>query len=294
MLDLQAQSIQRYLYKTAPTIIIVNEADAGPWFRVFDAEIRHRYQEHDLTILTQQDWDIPWHLWHDLSACYWSPGWETQQLLKLAAALHVQDSAYLVLDTQNFLIRPWCPQDLVRNQTTPTRRGHNSMPHDIWQDLAESFDIDITHLDQNSMSLCTPFFFDTEQVRALIRSQNTLTEFTHWFKSASDRKSEFVMYRLWLERQGGLNKYHSTIPEIDDWANPYLRDSSTNFEQNFKDYIQQLGIHTSHAWTSVNHKAWGNMTDLEYHTLSNRLGQYGLVTRFEQYRNSYVDSTPNG
>jgi hypothetical protein len=75
LLELQAQSISLYLDKTCPVWIIVNEEDTAPWFDYFDKHIRNYYKEHNLTILTLEDFDGEWNYWIPSQINPWAVGW---------------------------------------------------------------------------------------------------------------------------------------------------------------------------------------------------------------------------
>lgn len=286
MLDLQAQGINLYLDKSCPVWIIVNEKDPTLWFDFFNKNIRDYYKNHDLTVLTINDFEGEWNKWIPHSVNPWSIGWETQQILKLLISSKITDKQYLVLDSQNFLIKEWGPS-LYSFDKVPARPGHFVMPMNIWEQYSNKLGISVESPTSNTLSMCTPIFFDTSVVSSLIEFTGGYKDFSMWFKNASSIKSEFILYALWLEKLGGLEKFHRmyTVPE--DWGNPMLRDC--NSSEDFEHFISHIGTHKTHAWVSSNHRAWGNMDASQYRRLLNKLATYNLFPKFDEYRSNYVD-----
>jgi len=286
MLELQGQGIFNFLDKSCPIYIIVNEEDTSTWFDYFNKNIRHYYQNHNLTIFTKQEFVAHWNQWvpHQLNP--WAVGWETQQVLKLFISLKIKTSQYLILDSQNFLIQDWTPTT-YDCEKVPARPGHFVMPMDIWNDYSSKLGIESKEPNKETMAMCTPMFVDTSAVRSLINNFGGELNFASWFKSASKIKSEFILYLLWLEKIGSFDQYHQmyTVPE--DWGNPMLRDC--NSEEDFNFFFERIGTHHTHAWVSINHRAWGNMTINQYRLLKDKLSTYNLFPKFDDYRQSYVD-----
>ena len=288
LLDLQAQSISNYLSSECPVYIIVNEENPADWDKYFNEHLCHYYNSHKLTILYRQDFESAWNEWLPSQKNPWAVGWETQQVLKLAISKYLNSTRYLVLDSQNFLVRSWNPAQYgLVNGKVPARAGHSVMPQEIYDDYVKTLKVTNPLHTIGMMSICTPIFFHTGLVKDLIDSNGGIKKFTQWFKDASRIKSEFILYELWAEKNGGAYAYHYMVPDIEDWANPYLRDCRTNEE--FESFFNVLGSHTPNAWASANHRAWGNMTDEQYSRLSKKLGMYNLVTRFDEYRATYTD-----
>jgi hypothetical protein len=286
LLELQAQSICKFLDKELPIFLIVNEEDPEEWLNVFNNSIRHYYLNHSLTIITKKEFEGAWHSWTPSQKNPWAVGWETQQVLKLLVSEIIFESQYLVLDSQNFLIKQW---STVRydSDKVPARCGHFSMPVEIWEQYSNNLEITVDQPTSETMSICTPIFFNTDVVKQLIVYTGGYKNFAQWFKNASKIKSEFILYALWLEKLGGLHQFHNMIPTVDDWGSPYLRDCNSSKE--FEDFLNFIGVHPPHSWVSVNHRAWGNMNKEQYQQLSDKLGEYNLQPNFDSYRSSYVD-----
>jgi hypothetical protein len=286
MLELQAQGIFNYLDKSCPIYIIVNEDNEQLWFEYFNQHIRHYYQNHTLTIVTKKEFVAHWGQWIPHNSNPWAVGWETQQVLKLFIALQIKTPQYLILDSQNFLIKSWSPTKYDSDKV-PARPGHFIMPIDIWSDYSKKLDITPNLPSEETMAMCTPIFVDTDVVKMLINEYGGEASFASWFKSASKIKSEFILYLLWLEKLGGINQHHHMITVPEDWGNPMLRDC--NSKEEFIEFYQRVGTHHTHAWVSVNHRAWGNMSQYQYNMFKTKLAEYNLTPKFEDYRSSYVD-----
>jgi len=286
LLDLQAQGVSQYLDTECPVYLIVNEENPTEWNNYFNEYLRHYYDKHHLTILYRADFEAEWNQWIPSPINPWAVGWETQQILKLAIAKMINSVGYVILDSQNFLIRAWNPNSYnIENNQLPYRSGHFTMPLDIWKQYSDSLKIDVPLPTSESMSMCTPIFMHTGLVQGLLDTQNGVLEFSKWFKCASKTKSEFILYALWAEKNSGISKWHY---KVEDYANPYLRDSN-NFEADFEYFIGFIGEHRPHVWASANHRSWGDMTDEQYLRLKTKLLEYNLVPHFDEYRATYTD-----
>jgi len=266
----------------------VNEENSEEWDDFFNNNLKAYYKNHKLTVLYRKDFESEWSNWVPSVRNPWAVGWETQQVLKLAVAKKINTLRYLILDSQNFLISNWSPYQYgLVNGKIPCRPGHHVMPLEIYNDYLKTLNMEEPTHAIGKMSICTPIFFHTDLVKKLIDSQGSISNFTAWFKTASRIKSEFILYELWAEKHGGTYCYHYMLPEIEDWANPYLRDC--NSEEDFQTFIDFIGVHKPHAWVSINHRAWGNMSKEQYQRLLEKLETYGLFPKFEKYRSTYID-----
>jgi hypothetical protein len=286
MLDLQAQSIFLYLDTAMPVYLIVNEPDPTEWFDFFNNHIKHYYQNHSLTIFTRSDFSGNWNVWNPSEINPWAVGWETQQVLKLCISNKIKESQYLVLDSQNFLIQKWSASN-YDTDLVPARPGHFVMPVEIWNQYSKSLNVSVDEPSSDTLSMCTPIFFDTTAVKMLIDHTGGKEDFASWFKFASRIKSEFILYTLWLEKLGGVSKFHHMFTVPEDWGNPMLRDCRT--QEEFDWFLGHIGSHNTHAWVSANHRAWGNMTAEQYERLKSKLKKYNLIPNFDNYRNTYID-----
>lgn len=288
LLELQAQSIKQYLAKDCPVYIVVNEENPEQWFKFFDQHIRHYYNNHKLNIITRESFNGDWNQWIPSNVNPWAVGWETQQILKLAISKKLTSIGYLVLDSQNFLIRHYDPNGYsLSNGKIPYRLGYNSMPAEIWEQYSTTLGVNILIPDKstNVLSICTPIYMHTGLVNELLDKQGDIAAFSRWFKSASRIKSEFILYVVWAEKQGGISKLHQAV---DDWGNPMLRDCD-NFDAEFENFINAIGIHAPLAWISVNHRSWGDMSNDQYSRLCRKLNEYSLIPKFIDYRSTYID-----
>lgn len=286
-LDLQAQSIQKYLAKDCPVYIIINEDDPDIWLNYFNNNLRDYYSGRDLTILEKRSWNCDWNIWIPSAINPWHVGWETQQILKLLISEKIESKGYLILDSQNFLISDYDPNGYSIGDYVPFREANLNWGYDTWNEYCNVLNYNQAPPTENReiMSICTPIFFHTELVRSLINTVSNYQKFALWFKSASRLKSEFILYYIWALKTGNFDKCHY---KVRDWANPYLRDSQT-FDEDFEKFLNFIGVHKPHCWVSVNHRAWGNMTDDQYQRLCKKLELYNLKPNFEDYRSTYVD-----
>lgn len=286
LLELQAQSINLYLDKNCPVWIIVNEENTAPWFDYFNKHIKDYYNNHNLSILTLHDFDGEWFHWTPNAINPWAIGWETQQILKLAIATKISSVGYLVLDSQNFLIKSWSHNnfDLDEYKVPYRKSSVFSMPIEIWNQYAKWLDFRPRPPNRYGISITTPMFLHTDLVKGLIDLKGGLRAFSKWFKFATNIKSEFILYALWVIKNNALEKCHQ---QIDDYASPYLRDCNTAEE--FTAFINFLGVHDPHRWASINHRAWGNMTADQYNQLCIKLKDYNLTPKFDSYRKEYID-----
>jgi hypothetical protein len=287
LLELQAQSIQKHLPKDSSIYIVVNEEDPSTWQEHFDKYIKQYYTQHNLSIIYRSEFDIDWASWIPSPKLNWAMGWEQQQILKLAVSEKLNSVGYLILDSQNFLIWPWGPITKTDDQV-PYRSGKFVMPLSTWDDYCKELGITEPYPTDDTLSICTPIFLHTGLAQSLIKSQGSLNNFSQWFKSIKG-KSEFILYLLWAIKNGGLEKYHyRVLDSIDGWSGAYLRDSTT-FDEDFKAFINFVGVHRPHTWVSINHRSWGDMTDKQYNDLLIKLSKYDLKPNFTEYRTHYLE-----
>jgi hypothetical protein len=91
--------------------------------------------------LYRQNFESAWSEWIPSQKNPWSVGWETQQVLKLAISKHLDSVRYLVLDSQNFLVRPWDPAQYgLINGKVPCRIGRSVMPKEIYDDYVSNIE----------------------------------------------------------------------------------------------------------------------------------------------------------
>jgi hypothetical protein len=295
MLALQAHSFYTYYeswltdeQRSADIYIIVNESGSNInlWQEQYSTRIAEWLKPFNVKILYKDDFMGDWASWVENKINPWAVGWEVQQLLKLAVAVYIDAPGYLILDSQNFLINSWSTKFYsVIDDKLPYRPASFNMPIDMWNSYCQALDIDISP-NNKTLNICTPLFFHTDLVKSLLNSKENLFEFSNWFKSISKSKSEFTLYYLWAEKHGGIEKYHYEAPS---WGGYYLRDHP-NFDQEFNHYLSNLKTVARHAWTSINHRAWGDMTDEQYRRLQAELTKMHLYDGyFNDYRANYVN-----
>ena len=296
MLALQAQSLHTYYQDWLPEdqrfadlFIVVNEDSKEQqleWLEQYNGIVKEWHRCFNVKILYKDDFQASWHSWIPSDKNPWAVGWETQQILKFAIANFIDSPGYLVLDSQNFLVSSWSTDVyLSKDGRLPYRPAEFNMPKSIWDDYCRALNISVEPTDK-TLNICTPIFFSTELVKSLLQTKSNLYEFSEWFKSASRIKSEFTLYHLWAEKNGGLLKYHYEAPS---WAGYFLRDNP-DFATEFNNFISKIRFLPRQAWVSINHRAWGDMTDEQYVILKAKLEEmfmYGGY--FDEYRKNYVD-----
>ena len=289
LLRLQAQSMALYLPRKTRIHIMVNEKDPKRFFKKFK-NFSSFYKEFKLKIYTLADFDI-------------EPGdpYEDQQILKLAAS-HVTDNHLLILDCQNFLFRPYVQLPIFDGKI-PYRKVDGQYPMDdtIWKSYCNK--VGPCNYEDKRMGLSTPIYLRNDICRHIILSYGGMQAFVEWFRLATNRKSEFTLYYIWTEvKLMGIQNYHYLESDPFTWASPYLRDSVT-FDKDFNTYVKQLneikeytGYSDPHitrdfvnkcCWTSINHRAWGEMTSYQYTKITHLLNKVQLEPKFEEYRVDY-------
>lgn len=286
LLDLQAQSINLYLDKKCPIYIIVNEDDPSLWFQEFE-KIKVYYRDHNITIYKKHDFLNDWGYWPCNSRSNpWSLGWQTQQVLKIFISKKIDFTRFLILDTQNFLIRPWSPDSISnKDDKIPARWGIYVMPESIIDDYSKKLNLQKSIDIKNLMSICTPIFLRKDLCDSLIDNFGGEKKFIEWFNLASSKKSEFVLYYLWAEYLKSFNEYHYYVDS--DWGGPYLRDCYD--KKSFYNFFRKIGSQKSSVWVSVNNRAWGNMDEYQFDLLCKKLKKYRLFPNFLEYRKNYID-----
>lgn len=295
MLCLQAESMKTYYnnwlphdYPKTDLYIIVNEPNDNRYH--WDSHFEHiikEYERFNVTVIYRDEFNCSWDHWTPSIKNPWAVGWETQQILKLAIANYINAPGYFLLDSQNFLVNSWGTiMYPIIDGRLPYRPAEFNMPISIWQDYCATLELGNISPNNKTLNICTPLFFHTELVRSLLRTQSNLSDFAVWFKTASKIKSEFTLYHLWAEKNGGLEKYHYETPS---WAGHFLRDN-INFSLEFNNFIKSIRTISHQSWVSINHRAWGDMSDEQYNILKLKLKELELFDgHFEKYRLEYVD-----
>jgi len=281
LLELQAQSFDKYLQEKSSIIIIVNEIDPTGWNETFFKDIIHLYKRHNLTVLYAKDFDI------DLSLSCGSfvvTNWVRQQVLKLVVAEKVGTPYYFVLDSQNFLVNYWSFNRRFTEGRAPYRKSQLGWALNIYNNYRGLLTLPPSD-GNNKMSICTPIYFDTDMVKKLIITQDNTIKFSQWFFSYGEIKSEFALYLAWLEFNGGIEKYHYPVH---NWGHPMLRDSY-EFKKDVEYFIENLGKEERHRWSSINFRAWLDMNDQQVRAVVNKLQALGLSPNVKKFREEYTE-----
>ena len=281
LLELQAQSFDRYLHENSSILIIVNELDPTDWNKYFLENISHYYKRHNVTVLYNKDFKIDWTLFEKNIVV---TSWIRQQILKLAVAEKLHSNYYLILDSQNFLVNYWSFKSRFIEGKAPYRINSTDWAMDCYNNYRGLFALPKTDQKDN-MSICTPIFLNTDLVRKLILTQNDVKQFSRWFFSYGETKSEFSLYLAWLEFNGGIEKYHYPVH---NWGHPMLRDSF-DFKKDVSYFIDNVGKETFHRWSSVNFRAWLDMDDQQVRAVVNKLKTLGLSPNVKKFREEYSE-----
>jgi hypothetical protein len=290
LLELQAQSMAEYLPAGQEIILIINEKDPTNFVKGFE-KFSHYYNNFALKIFESSTFSF-----------VGGRPYVDQQILKLAAAT-ITNNHLLVLDCQNFLCKPYVELP-VFDDKVPYRHAPYAMDERIWHQyskkLGNNFPINL-----HNMCLSTPIYMHNGVIRNLIDTYGGLSEFSLWFYGATVSKSEFALYLQWCEKNHGLHHYHYLESDFFDWGGPYLRDHH-DFSSIFDDYLIKLNERIGYqghpkskdvirhfkpkwCWSSINHRAWGDMTDEQFDRLTNILNGVKLDTScLIEYRKNYV------
>jgi hypothetical protein len=269
LLALQAQSIAAHLKGRHDIYILVNERNnLGEWNLQFDRYCKKWYSNHNVHIMYKKEF-----------GCEWSRngnpnyrGWEDQQILKLAIAERIKSESYFILDSQNFLIKKWSTRNYpVKFGKVPSRNSMFSMSTDTYSDYCSAFNVDPLHLDQPMMSISTPIFLKTSLVLSLINQHGGLKNFSKMFFNFKSHPSEFLMYFIWAEKQGGFYKHHYDVKEI--WNGPMVRSGLDKWS--WDNLFDKIG-NKKENWISVTHSSWQDITSENKIKMIDLLKKYKL------------------
>ncbi len=282
LLELQAQSFDKYLPDNTEIIIIVNEINRkrDTWYNYFYSKIEKYYKRHKLVIYNNTNFKFDWSV--DFKQIEVT-GWNRQQVLKLLVSEKVSSKNYCVLDSQNFLVKPWDPKDVIKEDKSPYVLNKLTWSIPAYQNylkiLGGSDDFE-----QETMTASTPAFLNSDLVKKLITINGGTASFANWFYNFSESKSEFALYLAWSKVQGGLNKYHYSAHT---WCHPMLRDS-LEFSKDFDYFINAIARFELHTWASINHRSWVMMDEQQYSVMLNKLKEYDLAPDLTELRKTYV------
>jgi hypothetical protein len=282
LLDLQAQSFDRFLESESNIIIVVNEKDPSYWKEYFFANIEKWYKRHNLKIYYKDDFDIDWDLFLKNEPV---TGWIRQQILKLAVSTKLNSNSYLLLDSQNFLVNYWSFKSRIINEKTPYRSNSIGWAKPAYDNYAALFGLSTCDAEDIKMSISTPFYMNTSLVTALLENRGTLKDFSRWFFNYGEDKSEFALYLAWLEFNGGIEKYHY---EAHNWVFPMLRDSF-DFSNDVSLFLKNVGNFTSHRWSSINFRAWIDLDTKQYSDIVDKLRILKINPNFKKLREEYKE-----
>jgi len=282
LLDLQSQSIKNFLPKTVKVIIIINEdgTNIDKWKEEFSL-FSQNYENHNLIVYEKKDFDIEWEINESMEVV---KGWTRQQVLKFVISEKIYTDCYLILDSQNFLIKPLDFENLIVEGKIPFKVSEMTWARSAYENYCEILGV-VPRQEKNTLSISTPIYVSTELVKNLITTIGNSKVFSEWFYSYGSLKSEFALYLAWLEKNGGIEKNHY---EVHNFSHPYLRDS-TDFNHQYWIFLKLLGRDPRHYWSMINHRAWGEMREDQYQRICESLNRFDLRPNFDRFRREYLN-----
>lgn len=291
LLELLANSLTKYLDLNHPLYVITNDFRNVP-VEYYKDKLIPILAGRDLTVIDQSEFGyVRANFPDDSGKTTWQwvkEGWVNQQVLKLAVASILPTSVkdYLVLDCQNFLVRPW---EWPKLKKTPYRLGGWSMHNEIWDQLCKHHNLKMEYPDE---SLATPIFLNKNIVNDMIDSYGGLIEFSRWFVNISHLVSEFATYLFWAKMNNRWKEHKEVSSPVSgekhpDWAIGYLRDGG-NFNFDFDELFENLNDDSimHRGWASINYKAWGQMSEKQYKMILDYLKSVNLVVNMSDLRNN--------
>lgn len=276
LLALQAQSIDQWLCDPHDIYIVVNETVLKKeWDRQFDFYCRSWYKNHNLNILYKEDFDCSW---SKNPSPKWQ-GWDNQQLLKLAVSSKLNSACYFVLDSQNFLINSWSTKNYLFEDKCPGRKNVYAMYKNTWVEYSKSLGLNQELPTQLVMTISTPIYLRSDLVNSLISNFGRLKDFSVWFFEQDCSLSEFVLYYLWAEKNGGYDSFHYDVGNNNTWNGPMMRlqeGKSILKERDLVFFLANLGKRKKESWVSITHNSWTILSGNEFEKLSKSLKNHNI------------------
>ena len=280
LLELQAYSINQWLNDPHDIYIIVNEDELiDQWNEYFDTHCRKYYHpKHNLTILYKNEFDCHWRKRVDEG--YLHNGWDNQQILKLAISQKLNSHCYLVLDSKDFLIKLWSTNNYSLDDKIPGRKNLYSMNTATWVEYSKALSLPVDLPTRPVMTIATPVYLKSDLVQSLISNFGGLKDFSFWFLDQDCSLSEFVLYYLWAEKNGGYDSFHNDVGSVNPWNGPMMRLARKKIRKNqkFSFFINHISNKKNEAWLSITHESWSLMNPDELKMLSQYLKNYKIDT----------------
>lgn len=294
LLDLLLQSLDKFCEQPFTLWIIVNDRYhkmPNVW-----SEILARYPHMDLRLRDRDDFDLAYMQQPRVAMRIkrWIEhethlrrieGWIDQQLLKFAGSqlLPPEVDRYLILDSQNFLIRPWQAPD---TEKTPYRTGLWSMDDQVWQRYQRHFRLQ-KKPPQQEQSFCTPIWADRRVLDRMFQERHGVRNWSQWFVAHGERFcSEFLC--LWAYARS-RNLWKERYEPVPDWARCYLRDSD-QFDQDFEKFLRDLDLEVpNQCWSSINHRSWQIMNNEQLAQIKAKLKNLGFEVSMDYVREQWPE-----
>ena len=193
--QIQCWSIGKYL-EPVDLHIVINEPNPGAWLTWFADNAASYLSSHTVQVYSSRDiLEESIHLTVVKNLILTSPGWNSQQVLKLLAGYKIQQP-YTVLDTKNWFIKPSHIQLFKPQPRTGTH--HNFLFSPFYNECLLRFNM-VPYI--TTRPHITPFHFDPTVIKQLIDYFGGAEHFTCWFLSFNT-PSEFIVYDLFVQKQG--------------------------------------------------------------------------------------------
>lgn len=199
LLALQARSVARYL---APAdvreILVIDNSERG-LSTGYRRRVNAAYGPH----ADQVTWLRP----GEIMPIPHASGWYVQQLLKLAVAERVKNPNYVALDAKDHFIAPAGPATFVDASGRGRVPAYSYRDHPLRPHLERTLgylELPSDWLLDQFAATVTPFTFETEQVRAMMREvggRRSPADFAGEF--IDNQLLEFFLYSAWLTRRRG-------------------------------------------------------------------------------------------
>lgn len=204
LLRLQARSLDRFWHTPAPDRILVIDNSKRQTSTRWRKQLLADYGQHGERVEFIHANDVVPPL---------DDGWIRQQLVKLAISAHIATDSYFVLDAKNHLIADFDASRLRGSDGRWHLRRVDYREHPLRDRVLRV--IDFLHLDPKLLesplpSTTTPFVFDRAEAAKLWFELNQNDDASGIFYEA--QLIEFVLYGLWLLREGRLETTHDAQP----------------------------------------------------------------------------------
>ena len=198
LLKLQARSFRVNLNPddVGDILVIINDNDVDGFVEHFKREVAPEYGVHFINHLKL----IP----HSeiMDAALETPGWRTQQTLKLLAARNVRSSYYLILDTKNHFVKKTRLADFFSTTGLPLTYESpiGGTLEKYFRPSMEYFDVEADAHLAAAMPAVTPYVIETSLALELLKAveMKSGVDFATFFHRKNRLVTEFFLYYAFL------------------------------------------------------------------------------------------------